>query len=59
MTLAIPNAEEGVEFESAPPIRDAVGNENFDEVSRFIDGTSDRVKHLNLQPGDLQLFLGC
>lgn len=58
VTLAIQNAEIGGEFEYAPAIRDANGNENFDEVSRVLDGTSEKVKRLNLQPGDLQLFRG-
>ena len=58
VTLAIQNAEGGGAFEYAPAIRDADGNENFDEVARVLDGTSDKVKRLNLQPGDLQLFRG-
>ncbi|MBO6790513.1 MAG: hypothetical protein JJ894_08255 [Dinoroseobacter sp.] len=58
VTLAIQNAEIGGEFEYAPAIRDANGNENFDEVSRVLDGTSEKVKRFNLQPGDLQLFRG-
>lgn len=58
VTLAIQNAEDGGAFEYAPAIRDADGNENFDEVARVLDGTSDRVKRLDLQPGDLQLFRG-
>lgn len=56
VTLAIQNAEEGGEFEYAPMIRK--GSENFDEVSRVLDGTSDKVKSLRLEPGDLQLFRG-
>lgn len=58
VTLAIQNAESGGAFEYAPNIRDADGNENFDEVARVLDGRSDRVKTLHLQPGDLQLFRG-
>lgn len=56
VTLAIQNAEEGGAFEYAPHIRK--GDENFDEIARVIDGTSDRVKVLNLEPGDLQIFRG-
>jgi hypothetical protein len=56
VTLAIQNAEEGGAFEYAPRIRE--GDENFDEVARVLDGTSDRVKVLNLEPGDLQIFRG-
>ncbi|RKF15020.1 hypothetical protein D6850_09185 [Roseovarius spongiae] len=56
VTLAIQNAESGGAFEYAPGIRE--GDENFDEVSRVLDGTSERVKVLELEPGDLQLFRG-
>jgi hypothetical protein len=56
VTLAIQNAEKGGAFEYAPGIRE--GDENFAEVSRVLNGTSDRVKVLNLQPGDLQIFRG-
>lgn len=57
VTLALQNAERGGAFEYAPMIRDA-RNENFDEVARVLDGTSDRVVTLELEPGDLQLFKG-
>jgi hypothetical protein len=56
VTLAIQNAEEGGEFEYAPMIREK--DENFDEVARVLDGSSDRVTVLRLEPGDLQLFKG-
>ncbi|RYG90656.1 hypothetical protein EU803_11680 [Loktanella sp. IMCC34160] len=56
VTLAIQNAEEGGEFEYAPNIRRE--NENLDEVTRVLDGTSDKVVSLRLEPGDLQLFRG-
>ena len=56
VTLAIQNAESGGAFEYAPGIRE--GGENFDEVRRVLDGTSDKVRVLNLEPGDLQLFRG-
>lgn len=56
VTLALQNAEEGGEFEYAPNIR--TGDENFDEVSRVLDGRSDLVKTLVLEPGDLQIFKG-
>ncbi|MDG1066915.1 MAG: hypothetical protein P8P40_00860 [Sulfitobacter sp.] len=56
VTLAIQNAEEGGAFEYAPGIRE--GDENFDEVKRVLDGRSDKVKVLELEPGDLQLFRG-
>jgi hypothetical protein len=56
VTLAIQNAEAGGAFEYAPMIREKT--ENFDEVARVLKGESDRVKVLNLEPGDLQLFKG-
>lgn len=56
VTLCIQNADEGGAFEYAPRIRE--GDENFAEVSRVLDGTSDKVKVLHLEPGDLQIFRG-
>jgi len=56
VTIAIQNAEGGGAFEYAPRIRE--GSENFSEVSRVLNGTSDKVKVLNLEPGDLQIFRG-
>lgn len=56
VTLAIQNAEKGGAFEYAPMIRRE--GENFEEVARVLDGTSDKVTVLELQPGDLQLFRG-
>lgn len=56
VTLAIQNADQGGAFEYAPMIRQ--GSENFEEVTRVLDGTSDKVHVLELEPGDLQLFRG-
>ena len=56
VTLAIQNADGGGAFEYAPGIRK--GSENFSEVGRVLDGTSDLNKVLELEPGDLQLFRG-
>ena len=56
VTLAIQNAEAGGAFEYAPGIRE--GDENFAEVKRVLEGTSAKVKVLELEPGDLQLFRG-
>jgi hypothetical protein len=56
VTLAIQNAEQGGAFEYAPHIRE--GDENFAEVSLVLNGVSDKVKVLNLEPGDLQIFRG-
>jgi hypothetical protein len=56
VTLAIQNAREGGAFEYAPNIRRE--SENFDEVQAVLEGRSDKVHTLNLEPGDLQLFRG-
>ncbi|MEN8840279.1 MAG: hypothetical protein ABF254_05040 [Octadecabacter sp.] len=56
VTLAIQNAESGGAFEYAAGIRQK--DENFDEVKRVLDGTSDKITRLELEPGDLQLFRG-
>ena len=56
VTLAIQNADRGGEFEYAPNIR--AGGENFEEVSKVLDGTSNKVRTLQLVPGDLQIFKG-
>jgi hypothetical protein len=56
VTLAIQNAEQGGAFEYAAGIRE--GGENFDEVARVLAGTSERIRVLHLEPGDLQLFRG-
>lgn len=56
VTIAIQNAESGGAFEYAPHIR--AKDENFAEVARVLGGTSDKVKVLNLEPGDLQIFRG-
>ena len=56
VTLAIQNAESGGAFEYAPDIRR--DGENFEEVGRILDGRSDKVVRLELEPGDLQLFKG-
>ena len=56
VTLAIQNADEGGDFEYAAGIR--TNDENFEEVAKVLDGTSDRVTTLRLEPGDLQLFKG-
>lgn len=57
VTLALQNANRGGLFEYAPLIRDS-RDEHFDEVTAVLDGTSDKVVSLELEPGDLQLFKG-
>lgn len=56
VTVAIQNAEGGGQFEYAPNIRK--GGENFKDVAKVLDGTSDKVRSLFLEPGDLQIFRG-
>lgn len=56
VTLAIQNADQGGAFEYAPNIR--TGSENFSEVEAVLDGTSDKVRTVALEPGDLQIFRG-
>ena len=56
ITLAIQNAESGGAFEYAPAIRQ--DSENFDAVRDVLDGVSDSVTRIELEPGDLQLFKG-
>jgi len=56
ITLAIQSADEGGLFEYAPNIRQ--NGENFEAVKAVLEGVSDRVKLLALEPGDLQLFKG-
>jgi hypothetical protein len=56
VTIAIQNAESGGAFEYAPRIRE--GDENFAEVARVLNGTSDKIRVLHLEPGDLQIFRG-
>lgn len=57
VTLALQNAERGGAFEYAPMIRTSQ-DENFEAVSKVLDGTSEKVISLTLEPGDLQLFKG-
>ena len=61
ITLAIQMADEGGMFEYAPNIRQAIRDgkgENFDDVRDVLDGCSDQIRTLKLEPGDLQLFKG-
>ncbi len=57
VTLAIQNAEEGGAFEYAPGLRTST-DENYDGVEAVLDGRSDKVKTIDLEPGDLQIFKG-
>ena len=56
VTLAIQNSDDGGAFEHAPGIRK--GSENFSKLGCVLDGTSNLIKVLELEPGYLQLFRG-
>lgn len=47
----------GGRFEYAPGLRDP-DSENFERVQEVLDGDTSQVRHLYLQPGDLQIFFG-
>ncbi|MCK2182420.1 HalD/BesD family halogenase [Halomonas getboli] len=57
VTMMTRQSHGGGRFEYAPGIRSPEG-ENFDEVEEVIDGDRSRLKSLDLQPGDLQIFFG-
>ncbi len=57
VSLMTKRPTEGGDFEYCPGIRE-VGNENFDNVKRVLNGDRDLVKTLTLNTGDLQLFKG-
>lgn len=57
VTLAIQNGEAGGEFCYAPALR-TTDDENLEGVLAVLDGRSDQVKTLHLDPGDLQIFKG-
>ena len=57
VTLAIQNPEEGGAFEYAPNLRSAE-DENYVGVAEVLEGRSAKVRKIDLQPGDLQIFKG-
>jgi len=57
LSILVQKAEKGGLFEYAPDIR-SKDNENFEEVAKVLKGDRKRVKSLDLQPGDLQIFKG-
>ena len=57
LSLMIQKPEKGGIFEYCPNIR-SPGNENFEDVAQVISGDRERVKQLDLEPGDLQIFKG-
>lgn len=57
ITVSIANGERGGVFEYAPNLRTSA-DERFDDVREVLDGRSDRVRAIDLVPGDLQIFKG-
>ena len=57
LSLMIQKPEKGGIFEYCPFIREP-GNENFEEVKKVLNGDRSRVRQLELEPGDLQIFKG-
>ena len=57
ITILLKPASSGGYFEYAPDIRTS-SDENYQAVEAVLNGDREKVKRLNLQPGDLQFFLG-
>ncbi|MBB3232862.1 HalD/BesD family halogenase [Halomonas stenophila] len=57
VTMMTRQSRGGGRFEYAPGIRSPEG-ENVEGVEQVIDGDRTRLKSLDLQPGDLQIFFG-
>ncbi len=57
LSIMLQKPDKGGVFEYCPNIREP-GNENFEEVKKVLDGNRERVRQLNLEPGDLQIFKG-
>jgi len=57
ITFLLKGAESGGYFEYVPNLR-TKSDECFNEVKKVLNGDRSRVKSLNLNPGDLQFFLG-
>ena len=57
LSIMLQKPEKGGIFEYCPNIRKP-GNENFEEVKKVLDGSRKKVRQLQLEPGDLQIFKG-
>jgi hypothetical protein len=57
ITMLLQPADSGGEFEYVPGLRTAE-DERYDEVGKVLDGERSNVRSLELNAGDLQLFLG-
>ena len=57
LSILVQKAGKGGLFEYAPDIRNK-DNENFEDVTNILKGDRQKVKSLDLNPGDLQIFKG-
>lgn len=57
VTMMTRRSHGGGTFEYVPGIRNPE-SENFEQVQQVLDGDHSRVRSLDLQPGDLQVFFG-
>jgi hypothetical protein len=57
LSILVQKAEKGGLFEYTPDLRNK-DNENFEEVTKVLKGDREKVKSLDLKPGDLQIFKG-
>lgn len=57
ITMLLQAPESGGRFEYVPNLRNQQ-DECYDDVKRVLDGERDRVEELELNEGDMQLFLG-
>jgi len=57
LSIMLQKPEQGGIFEYCPDIREP-GNEKFEEVKKVLNGNRERVRQLELEPGDLQIFKG-
>ena len=57
VTLGIQPGERGGLFQYCPNLR-SEDSENYGQVAAVMDGDGSKVRSLELQPGDLQIFLG-
>jgi len=57
ITMLLQGAESGGQFQYVPGLRSAA-DECYGDVARVLQGDDSRVRKLELNPGDLQFFLG-
>jgi len=57
LSILVQKATKGGLFEYVPDIRNK-DNENFEDVTKVLKGDRQKVKSLDLNPGDLQIFKG-